>query len=97
MVNQNTSGVIIIAKDDDSHNKLSFQFSNREVKKVYRAIVWGRINNQGKIEGYLTRDSKNRTCFVLNDLFLVIFETAIIDRHVLFLSHCILSMQRYIF
>ncbi len=66
-LDRDTSGVIIIAKDDDSHNKLSFQFSNREVKKVYRAIVWGRINNQGKIEGYLTRDNKNRTCFVLND------------------------------
>jgi len=66
-LDKETSGLIIIAKDDFSHNKLSYQFSNREIKKVYRAIVWGSISKQGEIKGYLTRDHRNRTCFILND------------------------------
>ena len=36
-----TSGIMIIAKTDSSHNFLAKQFQFREVKKEYTAITWG--------------------------------------------------------
>jgi len=42
-LDRDTSGVIVIAKDNQVHNRLSSQFEKREVKKEYRAIVWGEL------------------------------------------------------
>ena len=36
-----TSGIIIIAKTNDSHSHLAYQFKNRTIKKEYRALTWG--------------------------------------------------------
>ena len=66
-LDKETSGIIVIAKDDDTHRKLSSQFENRTIKKTYRAIVWGKIKKSGTINGYIDRDRKNRTTFILND------------------------------
>ena len=66
-LDKETSGVIIVAKDDDTHRKLSNQFESRTIKKTYRAIVWGQIKKSGLIKGYINRNRKNRTTFVLND------------------------------
>ena len=41
-LDRNTTGVIVVAKDNQVHGKLSAQFEKREVKKEYRALVWGR-------------------------------------------------------
>ena len=57
-LDKETSGIIIIAKDDDTHRKLSSQFENRTIKKTYRAIVWGKIKKSGTINGYIDRDRK---------------------------------------
>jgi 23S rRNA pseudouridine1911/1915/1917 synthase len=40
-LDRHTSGVIVIAKDNQVHSRLSSQFERREVVKEYRAIVWG--------------------------------------------------------
>ncbi|MGB4738339.1 MAG: RluA family pseudouridine synthase [Fuerstiella sp.] len=40
-LDRDTTGVILIARDNQVHQKISRQFENREVKKVYRAIVRG--------------------------------------------------------
>jgi 23S rRNA pseudouridine1911/1915/1917 synthase len=40
-LDRNTTGVIIAAKDNQVHGRLSRQFEQREVSKEYRAIVWG--------------------------------------------------------
>jgi len=37
-LDQDTSGILILAKDADSHRNLNFAFSNRKVKKVYLAL-----------------------------------------------------------
>lgn len=66
-LDKETSGVILIAKDNETHFQLSKQFENRQINKVYRAIVWGDINDKGLIKGFINRDRKNRTTFVLND------------------------------
>jgi len=64
-LDKETSGVILVAKDDHTHWKLSEQFENRTVEKIYRAIVWGDINDSGNIKGNIIRDRKNRTKFKL--------------------------------
>mgnify|MGYP001182455951 FL=1 len=62
-LDKETSGLMVIAKNDEIHANLSKQFEERKVRKIYRAIVWGQIKNQGLIEGNIARNRKNRTIF----------------------------------
>lgn len=60
-LDKETSGVIVAAKNDYSHNKLSTQFKNREVKKKYVCIVHGNLSmSEGKFSSSIERDRKNR-------------------------------------
>ena len=40
-LDKETSGLIVVAKNDDAHRKLAEQFAQREVKKTYIALVHG--------------------------------------------------------
>jgi len=42
-LDKDTSGVILIAKTDDAHEKLAAAFASRDVKKFYRALCWGKF------------------------------------------------------
>ena len=42
-LDKDTSGIILIAKTDDAHEKLATAFATREVRKFYRALCWGRF------------------------------------------------------
>ncbi len=56
-----TTGVIVCAKDDSAHFKLSRQFEQREVKKEYLAIVRGVVKlNRDVIDKRIGRDPNNR-------------------------------------
>jgi 23S rRNA pseudouridine1911/1915/1917 synthase len=56
-----TTGVIVCAKDDSAHFKLSRQFEQREVKKEYLAIVRGVVKlNRDVIDKRIERDPNNR-------------------------------------
>jgi 23S rRNA pseudouridine1911/1915/1917 synthase len=60
-IDKDTSGVIVVAKNDASHINLSNQFSNHTIKRVYEALVWGRLKPQiGKISEKIGRSIKNR-------------------------------------
>jgi len=60
-LDKETSGVMVVAKTNEAHLKLSQQFSSRQVKKVYLAILEGNpIHDSGKIETFITRDEKDR-------------------------------------
>jgi 23S rRNA pseudouridine1911/1915/1917 synthase len=60
-LDQDTSGVIILAKNDRAHQFLQDQFRDRKVDKVYLALVDGRPPTpQGRIEVAIGRDSKFR-------------------------------------
>tara|TARA_B100000029_G_scaffold57953_1_gene52319 strand:- start:677 stop:1663 length:987 start_codon:yes stop_codon:yes gene_type:complete len=65
-LDKETSGVILIAKDNETHFKLSKQFEDRTIKKTYRSIVWGNVTESGLIKGFIDRDRRNRTTFILN-------------------------------
>ncbi|MFA7677255.1 MAG: RluA family pseudouridine synthase [Candidatus Omnitrophota bacterium] len=60
-LDKETSGVMVLAKNDYSHNSLVEQFKSRKVKKEYVACVWGQIEkDKFNIDLPLIRDSKNR-------------------------------------
>jgi 23S rRNA pseudouridine1911/1915/1917 synthase len=42
-LDKDTSGVILIAKTDEAHEKLAAAFAAREVRKIYRALCWGKF------------------------------------------------------
>jgi 23S rRNA pseudouridine1911/1915/1917 synthase len=57
-----TSGLIIVAKNDEAHRKLAAQFSRREVKKTYIALVHGwPKQEQGTVTSSISRDRQRRT------------------------------------
>ncbi len=60
-LDKDTSGLILIAKNNISHENLSNQFNNHAIKRIYQALIWGKLRPQkGKIETYIKRSSKNR-------------------------------------
>ena len=60
-IDKDTSGVIVVAKNDNAHISLSQQFSNHTIKRVYEALVWGSLKPQnGKIREKISRSIKNR-------------------------------------
>ncbi len=60
-IDKNTSGLIIIAKNNFTHEHLSTQFSNHSINRVYNLLIWGKIRPaNGKIETLISRSSKNR-------------------------------------
>tara|TARA_B110000467_G_scaffold107291_1_gene97666 strand:+ start:1691 stop:2647 length:957 start_codon:yes stop_codon:yes gene_type:complete len=68
-LDKDTSGVIVIAKNDKSHQRLSKQFAERTVKKVYKAIAWGGLPEKGEVEGLIGRHPANRKAFkMVNNL-----------------------------
>jgi len=66
-LDKETSGVMIIAKNFKVHAFLSKQFEERKVKKIYKALVWGRCKDIGIIEGNIIRNEKNRRTFILSN------------------------------
>ena len=60
-IDKDTSGLIVVAKINYAHEKLSNQFSEHSIKRIYQALIWGKLRPQsGKIETLITRSSKNR-------------------------------------
>ena len=60
-IDKDTSGVIVVAKNDNAHVNLSEQFSNHTINRVYEALIWGSLKPQnGKINEKISRSIKNR-------------------------------------
>jgi 23S rRNA pseudouridine1911/1915/1917 synthase len=60
-LDKDTSGLIVVAKSEEIHEKLSEQFQAREVYKSYVALVHGEPEeNTGKIEAPIAREKHNR-------------------------------------
>lgn len=45
-LDKDTSGLLIVAKNDKSHKALSKQLKNREIKRIYTALVYGRLDKE---------------------------------------------------
>ncbi|MGD9886822.1 MAG: RluA family pseudouridine synthase [Bacilli bacterium] len=60
-IDKDTSGLIVACKNDLSHRLLSLQFMNKEVTRIYYALVHGVIkHNLGKIDAPISRSHLNR-------------------------------------
>jgi 23S rRNA pseudouridine1911/1915/1917 synthase len=61
-LDKDTSGIIVVAKNDVAHAKLAESFRQREVKKTYIALLEGHLKEEhGRIELAIMRDPKRRT------------------------------------
>jgi 23S rRNA pseudouridine1911/1915/1917 synthase len=61
-LDKETSGLIVVAKNDAAHRKLSAEFSGRRVKKTYIALVHGALkNDRGMVNSAISRDAVRRT------------------------------------
>ena len=60
-IDKDTSGVIVVAKNDVAHIGLSEQFAKHSIKRFYEALIWGSLKPQnGKISEKISRSTKNR-------------------------------------
>ena len=60
-LDKDTSGLLVVAKNDNSMVHLSNQFANKTSKREYIAMVWGNVKDDtGKIDNYIGRNPKNR-------------------------------------
>ena len=60
-IDKNTSGLIVIAKNNITHENLSVQFRKHTVTRIYQLLIWGKLRPpKGKIETLITRSSRNR-------------------------------------
>lgn len=61
-LDKDTSGLIVVAKSDETHEALSEQFREREVFKSYIALVHGEMQqNGGEVNAPIAREKHNRT------------------------------------
>ena len=60
-IDKDTSGLIVVAKNNETHENLSLQFSNHTITRIYQLLIWGKLRpSSGKIDTFITRSSKNR-------------------------------------
>ena len=60
-LDKNTSGLLVVAKNDNSMVNLSNQFAKKTSKREYIALVWGSVkDDSGRIENFIGRNPKNR-------------------------------------
>ena len=63
-LDKDTSGLLVVAKDDFTHAKIAEQFSKRTVDKEYHAICWGKFKNyKGELDSNIVRSKKDRKKF----------------------------------
>ena len=69
-LDKDTSGLLVIAKNDSSMVNLSNQFANKTSKREYIAMVWGNVkDDSGKIDNYIGRNPKNRLQNIVLDKY----------------------------
>ena len=60
-IDKNTSGILLVAKNELAQTKLAKEFFDHTIKRIYSALVWGDfMDEEGTITGNLGRDPKNR-------------------------------------
>jgi 23S rRNA pseudouridine1911/1915/1917 synthase len=60
-IDKETSGILVISKNDYAHTHLSKQFFDHSIEREYVALVWGEPDPpQGRIEAFIGRDPKHR-------------------------------------
>lgn len=67
-IDKDTSGLLVVAKNDNAHLKLSEQISAHTVNRIYYAVVYGRMPDEtGVIDAPIGRSTKDRKKFAVTE------------------------------
>lgn len=68
-LDKDTSGLMVVAKNDLVHEKLSNMIKNKEVERCYLALVWGVLmHDKGTIDALIGRDINNRQKYAVTNV-----------------------------
>ena len=68
-IDKETSGLLVIAKNNLAHSNLGNQFSKHTIKRKYLCLSWGVVRPlSGKINTLISRDKKNRQLMTVSDI-----------------------------
>lgn len=66
-IDKDTSGILVIAKNDEAHNDLAAQFKEHSIKREYYALVEGKFSKiNGTVDKPISRDKKERIKMAIN-------------------------------
>jgi 23S rRNA pseudouridine1911/1915/1917 synthase len=66
-IDKDTSGLLLIAKDEWTHAQLARQFANHTIDREYWAVCWGIFKNStGEVIGNIARSNKDRKVFTVS-------------------------------
>jgi 23S rRNA pseudouridine1911/1915/1917 synthase len=69
-LDKETSGCLVVAKNDETHLALSAQFASRKVGKIYHALVCGEVpRDRGEIHAAIARHASHRKRMAVDDEF----------------------------
>ena len=67
-IDKDTSGLLVVAKNNFSHSNLSKQFSDHSIKRNYHCLIWGVIRPlNGRVETLICRNQKNRQLMTVSE------------------------------
>lgn len=67
-IDKDTSGLLVVAKDDYTHAMLAKQFSKHTIEREYHAICWGKFKEkEGEISTKIARSKSDRKKFTISD------------------------------
>ena len=67
-LDKDTSGCLVVAKNDETHLALSAQFASRKVQKIYHALVCGEVaRDSGEIRAAIARHPSHRKCMAVDE------------------------------
>ena len=68
-IDKETSGLLVVAKNNLAHSNLGNQFSKHSIKRKYLCLSWGVVRPlYGRINTLITRDKKNRQLMTVSDI-----------------------------
>lgn len=66
-IDKDTTGSLIICKNDESHNNIAAQLKDHSIHRLYRAVVWGRVaDDEGVIDAPIGRHPTDRKKMAIN-------------------------------
>lgn len=66
-IDKDTSGLLVIAKNEWAITHLAKQFFDHSIHRKYTALVWGDLENEGTVTGYIGRSLKDRRVMTVYD------------------------------
>ena len=68
-IDKETSGLLVVAKNNISHSNLGKQFSEHTIKRKYKCLVWGILRPlNGRIDTLISRNKKNRQLMTVSEV-----------------------------